>query len=72
MLVLSRNVGQAIIIGDDITVRVLAMKGSNQVSIGVAAPDDVTIHREEIYERIHEGVPHPREAQHDVDDVAPD
>ena len=50
MLVLSRNVGQDIIIGDDVVVKVLGVKG-NQVRIGVDAPKDVDIMREELYNR---------------------
>ena len=52
MLILTRRVGETLMIGDDITVRVLAIK-SNQVRIGVNAPRDVAVHREEIYNRIH-------------------
>lgn len=55
MLILTRNIGQAIFIGDDIEVRVLSFNGS-QVSIGVNAPKEVNIHREEIYLRIQEKV----------------
>lgn len=53
MLVLARKVGEAIAIGDGITVRVLEAKGG-QVKLGVEAPHDVTVHREEIYLRILE------------------
>ncbi len=51
MLVLSRNVGQTICIGDDVRLTVFGVRG-NQVRFGVRAPDHVSIHREEIYHRI--------------------
>ncbi|WP_372612204.1 carbon storage regulator CsrA [Halomonas sp.] len=51
MLILTRRVGETLMIGDDVTVTVLRLKG-NQVRIGVNAPKDVAVHREEIYQRI--------------------
>ena len=58
MLILTRRVGETVMIGNNITVTVLGVKG-NQVRIGVNAPKDVAVHREEIYERIK------REEDHD-------
>jgi carbon storage regulator len=51
MLILTRRVGETVMIGNDVTVTVLGVKG-NQVRVGVNAPRDVAVHREEIYERI--------------------
>ncbi len=53
MLILTRRVGETLMVGDDVTVTVLGVKG-NQVRIGVNAPKDVSVHREEIYLRIQE------------------
>ena len=51
MLILTRRVGESLMIGDDVTITVLGVKG-NQVRIGIDAPKDVAVHREEIFNRI--------------------
>ncbi len=51
MLILTRKIGEALMIGEDVTVTVMDVKG-NQVRIGISAPKDVAVHREEIFERI--------------------
>jgi len=51
MLILTRRIGETVVIGNDVDVTVLSVKG-NQVRLGVTAPKEVTVHREEIYQRI--------------------
>lgn len=53
MLVLSRRVGETVMIGDDIKLTVLGISGS-QIRIGIAAPKEVSVHREEVYQRIRD------------------
>lgn len=59
MLVLSRRIGEILVIGDNINVVVLAVNG-NQIRLGISAPKDVSIYREEVYKRIQEGEGKPR------------
>ena len=51
-MILTRRTGETIVIGDDVRLTVLSIRHRNQVRIGVSAPDNVAVHREEIYERI--------------------
>jgi carbon storage regulator len=73
MLILTRRVGETVMIGNDVTVTILGVKG-NQVRVGINAPKNVAVHREEIYERIkreqqgngnvsHDDVPHDSDSE---------
>ena len=59
MLVLSRNIEETVMIGDDIQIMILGITG-NQVRIGINAPRDIAVHREEIYMKIQNNVPYER------------
>lgn len=53
MLILTRKVGETVMVGDNVSVTILGVKG-NQVRVGINAPKDVSVHRKEIYTRIHQ------------------
>ncbi|MFK8080426.1 MAG: carbon storage regulator CsrA [Granulosicoccus sp.] len=62
MLILSRRTDESIVIGDEVTITILSVKGK-QVRIGITAPPDVSVHREEIYQRIQAGDPETATAE---------
>ncbi|MCZ6829741.1 MAG: carbon storage regulator CsrA [Gammaproteobacteria bacterium] len=62
MLILTRRVGETLMVGDEVTVTVLGVKG-NQVRLGVNAPRSIAVHREEIYNRIHAEDGHERSTE---------
>ena len=66
MLILTRRIGEVLRIGDDVSITVLGIKG-NQVRIGIDAPKDVAVHREEIYQRIKSETDDGTEEQPSVD-----
>jgi carbon storage regulator len=53
MLILTRKIGESLMVGEDVTVTVMGVKG-NQVRIGIKAPRDVEVHREEVYDRVQQ------------------
>ena len=59
MLILTRRIGENIIIGDNIVIRVLDI--NHQVKLGIEAPQDISVHREEIYEKIHADLFYPED-----------
>ena len=66
MLILTRRIGETVVIGEDITVTVLGVKG-NQIRLGVKAPRSVSVHREEIFERIRHEREQAREREVDME-----
>ena len=66
MLILTRRIGEVLRVGDEVSITVLGIKG-NQVRIGIDAPKDVAVHREEIYQRIKNET-HPQESHADSHD----
>jgi carbon storage regulator len=69
MLILTRRVGETVMIGNEVTVTVLGVKG-NQVRIGINAPKNVAVHREEIYERIKAEHPNGQDSHSDSGTVS--
>ena len=55
MLILTRRIGESIIIGDDVKIMVLGIQGNVGARLGIEAPEDVPVHRKEIYDRIQKG-----------------
>ncbi|MGC7559876.1 carbon storage regulator CsrA [Pasteurella sp. PK-2025] len=62
MLILTRKVGESLLIGDDISITILNIRG-NQVKIGIKAPKDVSVHREEIYQRIKQAMDEQQQSE---------
>ena len=62
MLILTRKIGESLMVGDDVTVTVLEVNGG-QVRIGIKAPRDIAVHREEVFDRIQDGVDHSEDTR---------
>lgn len=62
MLILTRRIGEALMVGNDVSITVLGVKG-NQVRLGIDAPKDVAVHREEIFNKIKDGEPDPKDSE---------
>ena len=62
MLILTRRIGEALKVGDDVSVTVLGIKGS-QVRLGINAPKDVSVHREEVYDKINNNTKQKKESK---------